>query len=220
MMFIKIGGIDMTKISPSVLAADILYLEDDVARIVDAGVDYLHVDVMDGVFVPNISYGPAIVEALDSAFATPLDVHLMIQKPMQYIKTFADAGADIITVHVEAEGFEDMLKLMDEIGVKKGASLKPKTDVSSLYPYLDRLDLILVMTVEPGFGGQKFMGDMMPKIKALRDKGFKGIISVDGGINANTGKIALDAGADMLVMGTALFKADDPYDVIDEVMNY
>ncbi|NMD37887.1 MAG: ribulose-phosphate 3-epimerase, partial [Christensenellaceae bacterium] len=179
----------MTKIVPSVLAADILYLEDDVARIDDIGIDYLHVDIMDGVFVPNISYGPAIVKALYSAFSTPLDVHLMIQKPMQYIKTFADAGADIITVHVEAEGFEEMLDLMDDIGVKKGASLKPGTDISTLYPYLDRLDLILVMTVEPGFGGQKFMENMMPKIKALKDKGFKGIISVDGGINANTGKV-------------------------------
>lgn len=210
----------MTKIVPSVLAADILYLEDDVARIDDIGIDYLHVDIMDGVFVPNISYGPAIVKALYSAFSTPLDVHLMIQKPMQYIKTFADAGADIITVHVEAEGFEEMLDLMDDIGVKKGASLKPGTDISTLYPYLDRLDLILVMTVEPGFGGQKFMENMMPKIKALKDKGFKGIISVDGGINANTGKVAIDAGADMLVMGTALFGADDPYEVVDELVNY
>lgn len=207
----------MTKISPSMLSADILNMGADIKRIVDCGADYLHMDMMDGHFVPNISYGPAVVKAVNKVFDLPLDVHLMLSEPEKYVDAFADAGSDILTIHVETANFESTLERIQAKGMGVGASVKPKTPVENLFPYLDKLDLILIMTVEPGFGGQSFMEDCVPKIAALRKAGFQGIINVDGGINMQNAKLCTDAGADMLVMGTALFHANNPQEVVDYV---
>lgn len=207
----------MIKLAPSILAADIMNLKKDIERITEAGIDYLHIDIMDGVFVPNISYGPALTKAVNDNFDIPLDVHLMIIEPKKYIKTFSDAGADIITVHYESENFYEALKTIKENSIKCGISIKPNTDIEVLEPYLEMLDLVLVMTVEPGFGGQKFNENMMKKIKWLRKRGYKGIIEVDGGINLDTASIAVSAGADMLVMGTGMFKAKNPKEISDKI---
>lgn len=207
----------MCKVSPSVLAADVLNMEQDIKRINDCGVDYLHMDIMDGHFVPNISFGPAFVKASNKKFDTKLDTHLMLSEPEKYIDVFVEAGSDIITIHSETENFADTIKYIKSKGVGAGASIKPNTPVNVLYPYIDSLDLVLVMTVEPGFGGQKFMQNCVDKVRELRNHGFKGIINVDGGVNRNNAKICTDAGADMLVMGTALFGADNPQELVDYV---
>jgi len=196
-------------IAPSLLSADFSRLAEEIRDVERAGCDALHIDVMDGHFVPNLTIGPLVVSAVRKVTKLPLDVHLMINLPSRYIAEFRKAGADWITVHVEAEkDVPSVLRTIKASGAKAGISLRPKTAVETLFPYLPELDLVLVMSVEPGFGGQSFMPEMMGKVKVLRRK-FQGLISVDGGIGAGNALQALEAGADILVAGSAVFgKAD------------
>ena len=197
------------QIAPSLLSADFSRLAEEVRDVERAGCDALHIDVMDGHFVPNLTIGPLVVAAIRRVTKLPLDVHLMIDMPSRYIAEFRKAGADWITIHVEAEkDVRGALGLIRDSGAKVGISLRPKTPVETIFPYLSELDLILVMSVEPGFGGQSFMPDMMEKVKALRSK-FPGLISVDGGIGAGNASQALEAGADVLVAGSAIFGKSD-----------
>ena len=204
----------MIKISPSILSADFANLERDIHRISDA--DYVHVDVMDGVFVPNISIGIPVLKSIRKVTDMFLDVHLMITKPVRYVEEFCDAGADLVTVHVESDFPENIQAAIDKIhakGKKAGIVLKPKTTWEAVLPYIDQVELILVMTVEPGFGGQKFMADMMPKLVALREKLDQVnpgcLLEVDGGVDAHTCVTCKEAGAQVLVAGSAFFKAED-----------
>lgn len=199
------------KTSPSVLASDFANLESELKKCSDGGAEFIHLDVMDGHFVPNISIGAPVIAALDKVCETPFDVHLMISDPLFYIDDFIKAGADIITFHVECES--DIEKTIDKIvdaGCKAALAVKPNTPIDAVYPYLDKLSMVLVMTVEPGFGGQSFMENTMPKIKELRAKCPDIDIQVDGGINADTVKIAGKAGANVFVAGSAVFKSDNP----------
>jgi ribulose-phosphate 3-epimerase len=203
-------------IAPSLLSADFGRLAEEIRDVEEAGCDALHVDVMDGHFVPNITIGPVVVSAIRKVTKLPLDVHLMIQDPVRYIDAFRKAGSDWLTIHVEAE--KDAGSTLREIkkqGAKAGLSLRPGTPVESLDPYLSELDLVLVMSVEPGFGGQSFMPEQMAKLKALRPK-FSKILAVDGGIDPRTAAQALDAGADLLVAGSAIFGKPDRAKVIRE----
>lgn len=196
------------KIAPSMLASDFTKMGECAAAIKDA--DWMHLDIMDGHFVPNISFGPDVVRALRPVSDLFFDVHLMLSHPKFYIEKFAAAGAELITFHVECE--DDVAETIAEIkkhGIKVGLSLKPGTPVEALYPYLDDIDLVLVMTVEPGFGGQKFMADQMDKLRTLRQKRPDILLEVDGGINRETALVCRDAGADVLVAGTGVFKAAD-----------
>ncbi|MCI8398934.1 MAG: ribulose-phosphate 3-epimerase [Oscillibacter sp.] len=204
----------MVKIAPSILAADFVNLEREIRRIGSA--DYVHVDVMDGVFVPNLSFGISAVQAIRAVTELPLDVHLMITKPGRYVGQFCDAGADLVTVHVEADEPAAILDAIGQIhgkGKRAGVVLKPATPAEAVMPYLELVDLILVMTVEPGFGGQKFMPDMMPKVTALRmliDTRNPGCeLEVDGGVDPVTAPVCVAAGADVLVAGSAVYKAAD-----------
>ena len=206
----------MIKILPSILAADSLRMGEEIARVMEAGADGLHVDIMDAHFVPNLSFSPALVKAIRKGFpAVYQDVHLMMDNPAAYIAAFAEAGADAITIHAEIpENIEEILRDIRARGCKAGLSVKPKTDVRAVEKYLPLCDQVLVMTVEPGFGGQKFMADMMPKLRWLRENGFVGGVQVDGGVNVETARACVSAGADELVMGTALVRADNPVAVI------
>ena len=204
----------MIKISPSILAADFSNLGQEARDMDAAGVEMLHIDVMDGHFVPNISFGAPVFKMIRKDFSRIFDVHLMISEPLKYIDDFAKAGADIITFHVECDS--DVQETIDKIkaaGCKVGLSVKPKTPASAIMPYLEQLDMVLVMTVEPGFGGQSFMADMMPKVQEFRkaiDASGKDIdLQVDGGVNAETGKICVENGANVLVAGSYLFKQED-----------
>ncbi len=206
----------MAKAAPSILSADFVNLERDIRHIAQCGADYVHVDVMDGMFVPNITIGIPVVAAIRKITDLPLDVHLMIDRPIRYVDQFCDAGADILTIHAEADTEENNQKALRRIrekGVRAGLSIKPNTPPSAVDPYMDLMDLILVMTVEPGFGGQKFMPDMLSKLRTLRkiiDVRTPGVeLEVDGGINLETGKLCTDAGASVLVAGSALFHAPD-----------
>jgi len=204
----------MTKVAPSLLSADFSRLGDEIRRIEKAGADWAHIDVMDGVFVPNITIGPTVIESIRNATKMPFDVHLMITDPGRYVGSFADAGADMLTVHVEAEGdMTAVLKNIRDLGLKAGMTLNPKTPVHVLDEYLDMLDLVLVMTVQAGFGGQQFQEIGLSKIEYLReysDAHNPGLeISVDGGINADTGKRCVDAGATVLAAGSYLFRSKD-----------
>ena len=205
----------MIKIAPSILSADFANLERDIQRI--AAADYVHVDVMDGVFVPNITIGIPVVKSIRPTTELPLDVHLMITQPVRYVEQFCDAGADLVTVHVEADSEENIHAAIDKIhakGKKAGIVLKPKTPAEAALPFLEKVELILVMTVEPGFGGQKFMADMMPKVSALRkwidEKNPACELEVDGGIAPGTAERVIEAGATVLVAGSAVYGADDP----------
>lgn len=200
-------------IAPSLLSADFSRLAGEIKDAERAGCDVLHVDVMDGQFVPNLTIGPVVVSSIRKVTQLPLDVHLMIDRPGRYVADFRKAGADWITTHVEAESQAEIrqtLQTIKKMGAKAGLSLRPKTPLTDLDPYLKDLDLVLVMSVEPGFAGQSFMPDQMAKIRELRPK-FSGLISVDGGIDPTTAPQALEAGADVLVAGSAIFgKKDRP----------
>ena len=206
----------MAKIAPSILSADFVNLERDIHNIEENGADWVHVDVMDGIFVPNISIGIPVVKALRPVTDLPLDVHLMIDRPIRYVEEFVKAGADWLTIHIEADQPQNTLEALDkirELGCKAGIVLKPKTPAEAAIPYLEKCDLVLIMTVEPGFGGQKFMADMMPKMKKIREMldevNPDCLIEVDGGVDANTCGICKENGAEVLVAGSAYFKATD-----------
>ena len=207
----------MVKVAPSILSADFVNLERDIRALKETGADYVHVDVMDGLFVPNITIGIPVVAAIRRITDMPLDVHLMIDRPLRYVDEFCKAGSDLLTVHVEADTQENTLaalKRIRENGVRAAISVKPKTPAEAVLPFLPYCDLILVMTVEPGFGGQSFMQDMMPKLKTIR--GYIDAqnpaceLEVDGGVNADTARICRENGANVLVAGSAYFKAADP----------
>lgn len=206
----------MAILSPSILSADFVNLERDFQLVKSTGVKWLHVDCMDGNFVPNMSFGYGAVKSIRAATDLVLDVHLMIDRPLRYVDSFCDAGADYLTIHVEADTPENTMVAIDKIkshGVKAGISVKPKTQASEILPYLEKCDLVLVMTVEPGFGNQKFMDDMMPKLRELReilDKVNPDCrLEVDGGINLETAEICKQNGADVLVSGSSYFKSND-----------
>lgn len=206
----------MAIIAPSILSADFVNLERDVHNIEENGADWVHVDVMDGMFVPNISIGIPVVQALRRVTGLPLDVHLMIERPVRYVEQFVRAGADWLTIHIEADQPQNTLEALDKIralGCKAAVSLKPRTPAEAALPYLTKCDMVLVMTVEPGFGGQSFMADMMEKVRFLRTTldrvNPECRIEVDGGVDAVTQAVCKQNGADVLVTGSAYFKAAD-----------
>ena len=202
------------KISPSILASDYANLQSELKKIETS--DLIHVDVMDGHFVPNISIGAPVVSAIKKVCSVPFDVHLMISDPLKYAEDFASAGADIICFHIESDSdTEETINKILSLGKKAAIAVKPGTDIDSVIPFLDRLSMVLVMTVEPGFGGQSFMEGVMPKIEKLRALGYKGDIEVDGGVNPETIKIAAKAGANVFVAGSAVFKSENPEDTIN-----
>ena len=209
-------------VAPSLLACDFSRLAEEIQQVEAAGADWLHVDVMDGQFVPNLTFGPVVVEAIRRCSRIPLDVHLMLEHPEQYVKPFLDAGAHYLTVHVESAGVRServlrkMLQEIRRLGGRAGLSVRPRTRAEALKPFLDRLDLVLVMTVEPGFGGQAFIPDVVPKVRQLREW-FAGDLAVDGGINAQTGGVCRKAGANVLVAGTYVFRSASYQDAIQSL---
>lgn len=201
-------------ISPSILASDFSKLYEEVRSIEEAGADLVHIDVMDGMFVPNITLGAPVIKCLKGKTALPFDVHLMIAEPIRYIDDFAKAGADIITFHIEAAtDIDATIEKIKNAGCKPAISIKPDTPAETVFPYLDKVYMVLVMTVEPGFGGQSFMHETMPKVRAIRNEITKQNldthIQVDGGIDNNTVSVATENGADILVAGSYVFKAQD-----------
>ena len=214
----------MAILSPSILSCDYMNMQKDFAHCKEMGCKWLHVDIMDGHFVPNLSFGYSLVKAMRPVTDLVLDVHLMIDTPIKYAEEFCKAGADYLTIHVEADTEENIQKTLDLIranGVKAGVVVKPKTPAEAVLPFLAKCDLVLVMTVEPGFGGQKFMADMMPKLKMLRgyiDELNPGChLEVDGGVDLVTGEICKENGADVLVAGSAYFKAEDKASFVKEI---
>ncbi len=201
------------KISPSILASDYANLETELERINAS--DLIHIDVMDGHFVPNITIGAPVVKALKKVCDIPFDVHLMISNPLDYAEDFANAGADIICFHIESESdTEETINKILSLGKKAALAVKPKTEIDAVLPFIEKLSMILVMTVEPGFGGQSFMEEVMPKIEKIREINKDIDIEVDGGINEETVKIAARAGANVFVAGSAVFKAPVPNEMI------
>ena len=202
------------QISPSILSADFSQLGNEIKRLIDAGADMVHVDVMDGHFVPNLTIGPPVIKALKKNSSIPFDVHLMISPVHKYIEAFANAGADIITIHPEAtEDLQNSINKIKELKKKVGISLNPETKIDVVKKFLNQIDLILIMSVNPGFGGQKFMPEVLNKIKDLVDIRKKEEINfdieIDGGINFENSKLAIEAGANILVSGTTIFKSND-----------
>lgn len=203
------------KIAPSVLAADFLNLKSEMEKVKTA--DFIHLDIMDGHFVPNISYGPDVVKFLKKVSDVPFDVHLMISHPLKYLDTFKDT-ADVISFHIECE--DDTDEVIDKIismGKKPAVALKPGTPVEEVYKYCHKLYMVLVMTVEPGFGGQSFMAEQMEKVKKLKEKFPSLLVEADGGINAKTAPVCKAAGLDIAVAGTAVFRAEDPAAAIENL---
>ena len=205
------------KIAPSILTADFLKLEAEIKSIEQES-DYLHLDVMDGHFVPNISFGSHVLSGLKNVTNVPLDTHLMIQNPIEYIKDFAKINSTFITIHVEANKVKESLDLISSLGVKRGISLKPKTPIDALKPYLSEVELVLVMSVEPGFGGQSFMADQLDKVRELvrlrKEHNYHYVIEIDGGINHSTAQLAKEAGVDIAVAGSYVFNAKDRNEAI------
>lgn len=199
-------------VSPSILSADFANLERDIKKVENAGADWLHIDVMDGHFVPNITIGVPVVKSIKEISTLPLDVHLMIENPEKYIEPFAKAGADILTFHYEAakDNVKEIIDKIHSYGINAGLSIKPKTSPEEIIDYLPSLDMVLIMTVEPGFGGQKFMPDCAEKIPVIKQHAPENlIIQVDGGINAETAKVCTQYGANSLVAGNYIYKSDD-----------
>ena len=210
------------KVSPSILTCDFAHAADEVRFVADSGADMVHLDVMDGVFVPNLSFGPPVIAALRPHTDLFFDVHLMMTHPRRLLPAFAKAGADLINIHLEcADPIAETLADIRALGKQAAITLKPATPAEEAFPYLDMVDMVLVMTVEPGFGGQSFMEDMMPKVTALRReidrRGLSVSIQVDGGIGAATAPIAAAAGADVAVMGSAVFNAPNPRELVSQV---
>jgi ribulose-phosphate 3-epimerase len=204
----------MVKIAPSILSADFSKLGEEIIAVEKGGADYIHVDVMDGHFVPNITIGPLIVEAIRPITKLPLDVHLMIENPDQYIEAFAKAGADFITVHVEAcRHLHRTIQNIKSFGIKAGVVLNPATPVESIQHIIGDIDMVLLMSVNPGFGGQKFIPEVLPKIRKVKEmaeqKGLDIEIEIDGGVNSETAKLCMEAGANVLVAGSAIYNEED-----------
>ena len=202
------------QISPSILSADFSQLGNEIKRLEESGADMIHVDVMDGHFVPNLTIGPPVIKALKKQSSIPFDVHLMISPVHKYIHDYASAGADIITIHPEAtEDLNSSISKIKELNKKVGVSLNPETKIDTITEYLNKIDLVLIMSVNPGFGGQKFMPEVLIKIKDLKKikekKNFDFDIEIDGGINFDNSKIAIEAGANILVSGTTIFKSNN-----------
>ncbi|ODG91203.1 ribulose-phosphate 3-epimerase [Gottfriedia luciferensis] len=212
----------MVKIAPSILSANFAKLGEEILDVERGGADYIHVDVMDGHFVPNITIGPLIVEAIRPVTKLPLDVHLMIEKPDQYIEQFVKAGADIITVHVEAcTHLHRTIQTIKSFGIKAGVVLNPATPVSTIEQIIDDVDMVLLMTVNPGFGGQKFIQSVVPKIKQvanlIKERNLSVEIEIDGGIDEHTAKICIEAGATVLVAGSAVYNKEDRKEAIAKI---